>query len=105
MSSRIYQFHAAKNGDNYAVRGAFGGAVNQRVGDQVTTDGHYEMVSIGVRPISDGFEGAAVATPVDSGDRYVFDDGMTDAKPMSVDDYHGLLIEALTNGDHLRSVW
>ena len=105
MSGRIYEFQATWNGDSYGVRGAFGGAVTQRVGDQVTTDRHYEMLSVGVSPVDDGFEGTAVATPVGSGDRYVFDDGMTDAKPMSVDDYHSLLIEALTNGDHLKSVW
>lgn len=105
MSGRVYEFQATKSGDNYGVRGAFGGAVTQRVGDQVATDGHYEMVSVGVRPIDDGFEGAAVATPVGTGDRYVFDDGMTDAKPMSVDDYHSLLIEALHNNDHLKDVW
>ena len=46
---RVYQWQVTSNGAAHTIRGQMGHTIDQHVGDQVTTTGHYDMHTVGVR--------------------------------------------------------
>ena len=102
---RVYQWQVTSNGAAHTIRGQMGHTIDQHVGDQVTTTGHYDMHTVGVRETDSGWEGTAIATPVGDG-TYLFNDSThtptsppgSSPTPLTIEQYHNTLMDNLING-------
>ena len=104
---RVYQWEIVSDGETHTIRGQMGNRLNQKVGDVVTTDGHYDMHTLGVRKSGTGWEGTSMATVhgEEADQTFLFKDYTTAVSPMTVEQYHDALIDNLTNGPDLDDRW